>query len=84
MLATYIYVFHCMMQRLSILFACTLVLPPLAIQALQWRRIGDPEALCNDFTRAGYYIRRNYSSSDWLVFLEGGGACYSAETCNRR
>ena len=49
-----------------------------------WNDVKNPDALCNDFTQAGYYIRRNDSSSDWLVFLEGGGACYSAETCNRR
>jgi len=65
-----------------VVLTCTLVLP--LVQTLEWRRINDPDALCNDFTRAGYYIRRNYSSSDWLVFLEGGGVCYSAETCNRR
>ena len=65
-----------------VVVACTLMLP--LVKTLEWRRISDPDALCNDFTRAGYYIRRNYSSSDWLVFLEGGGVCYSAETCNRR
>jgi len=55
-----------------------------SVQALTWRNINNPEALCNDFTRAGYYIHTNDSSSDWVVFFESGGACYSAETCNRR
>lgn len=26
---------------------------------------------CNDGSAAGYYIRRNYQSKRWIVFLEG-------------
>ena len=26
---------------------------------------------CNDGTSSGYYIRRNYNSKRWIVFLEG-------------
>jgi hypothetical protein len=26
---------------------------------------------CNDGTVAGYYIRRNYTSKRWIIFLEG-------------
>ena len=29
------------------------------------------EITCNDGTTAGYYIRRNYHSKRWIVFLEG-------------
>ena len=29
------------------------------------------EVVCNDGTSAGYYIRRNYNSKRWIVFLEG-------------
>ena len=29
------------------------------------------EITCNDGTSAGYYIRRNYQSKRWIVFLEG-------------
>ena len=53
-------------------------------EALQWNEFTNANALCNDFTQAGYYIHRNSSSMDWVVFFESGGACYSAETCNRR
>ena len=41
-------------------------------------------ALCNDFTIAGYFIRRNLSSNDWVIFLEGGGGCASVAECNER
>ncbi len=31
----------------------------------------DHEVTCNDGSVAGYYIRRNYKSKKWIVFLEG-------------
>lgn len=52
--------------------------------SMKWIRAKSSEALCNDFTRAGFFIRRNESSNDWIVFLESGGLCYNKETCNRR
>ena len=51
---------------------------------LRWKNFTNPNALCNDFTQAGYYIHLNTSSTDWVIFFESGGACYSVETCNRR
>ena len=51
---------------------------------LQWYDVSDSSALCNDFTRAGYFIRRKNTSDKWIIFLESGGLCYSNETCNRR
>ena len=52
--------------------------------ALTWTTVRDKAALCNDFSRPGYFIEKTNSSSKWLVFLESGGLCYSPETCNRR
>ena len=52
--------------------------------ALTWTTVRDKAALCNDFSKAGYFIEKISSSSKWLVFLESGGLCYSPETCNRR
>ena len=53
-------------------------------EALHWTEFTDTNALCNDFTQAGYYIRNSSSSTHWVIFFESGGACYSAVTCNRR
>eukprot|EP00093_Oithona_nana_P001165 01165.XXX_2852_1571_1 [CDS] Oithona nana genome sequencing. len=39
---------------------------------------------CNDGSRAGYYIRRNYQSKRWIVFLEGGMICHNEQSCNER
>ena len=52
---------------------------------LRWNNLTDTNALCNDYSQAGYYIRRSSSNSTgWVIFFESGGACYSATTCNRR
>lgn len=40
---------------------------------------------CNDGTRAGYYVRYAANgSSKWLIYLEGGGHCFSRESCQQR
>ena len=49
-----------------------------------WASASNSTALCNDFTQAGFFIRQNPSSKNWVVFLESGGLCYSTESCNRR
>lgn len=51
---------------------------------LTWRLASDPRAVCNDFTRAGFFLRRNNASDKWVIFLEGGSLCFSNDTCNRR
>ena len=70
---------HC-----SLFFLSLFCLFSFSEAQLIWRNISNPEALCNDYTRAGYFIRRNTDSNKWLVFLESGGLCYSTETCNSR
>ena len=52
---------------------------------LTWEFANNEAALCNDFTRAGFF-HHNVSSEDkkWVIFLESGSLCYSNETCNRR
>jgi len=50
------------------------------------------DAMCNDDSRAGYYVLSEDSDSDseeeeeddddvWLIHLQGGGWCWSEETC---
>jgi len=53
-------------------------------QDMMWNEANDSRALCNDFTQAGFFLRRNRSSNSWVIFLEGGSLCYSNDTCNRR
>jgi len=49
-----------------------------------WQEARDPRALCNDYSRAGFFLRRNSSSERWIIFLESGSLCFSSSTCNRR
>ena len=39
---------------------------------------------CNDGSAAGFYIRRNYQSKRWIVFLEGGWICHDSASCVAR
>ena len=50
---------------------------------LQKKYISDPDAICNDNTKATFYIRRQLEKK-WIVFFEGGGFCASFEDCNKR
>ena len=69
----------------AILAVFTGLLLASASTKLTWDFTNNEAALCSDFTRAGFF-HRNVSSEEkkWVIFLEGGGLCYSNETCNRR
>ena len=52
---------------------------------LSWNITDNSAALCNDFSRAGFFHRLPSNAvRKWVVFLESGSVCYSNETCNRR
>ena len=40
-------------------------------------------AVCNDFTPAAFYIRKQ-SPVQWIIYLESGGVCSSIPECNDR
>ena len=44
------------------------------------------QAVCNDGSPAVYYFRAGKGSgaNRWVIFLSGGGLCYSVESCNER
>ena len=44
-----------------------------------------PQAICNDGTTAGYYFQEGLpSSTDWIIYLEGGMWCWSTASCIAR
>ena len=45
--------------------------------------ISNPEAVCNDNSRAVFYIGA-HSRKKWILFFESGGLCSSREDCNER
>jgi hypothetical protein len=79
-----------MAGRFAVILLVLLYVAPFLIasagngNSFTWKAIDDDGALCNDFSRAGYLIKRTEGSNKWLIFLESGGLCYSPESCNRR
>ena len=55
---------------------------------LIWNNITDAierGALCNDFSPAGYFIRKGeHLEKKWVIFLESGGGCGSPRSCTER
>ncbi len=54
---------------------------------LQLYRLAEPEAVCNDGSRAGIYVRSATDealASTWSIHVQGGGACYGYEECKAR
>ena len=47
------------------------------------RQLFSKDALCNDKSRAVYYIRQSQSRK-WIIFFESGGLCSSNDACNKR
>ena len=70
----------------AVVLLCALSCLPAACGTtrMTWATSSNSSALCNDFTRAGYFLRRNLTSDDWVIFLESGSLCFSNDTCNRR
>lgn len=48
------------------------------------RNVTERDALCNDFSRAVYYIADTAPTDQWIIFFEGGGGCSSFQECNDR
>ena len=55
-----------------------------AANRLQRKFFYNDNVTCNDGSVAGYYMRRNYKSQRWIIFLEGGDICYDEESCSGR
>ena len=51
--------------------------------SMSWTVLDDNRAVCNDYSRAGFFVEET-NTKKWVIFLESGGLCYSAESCNRR
>ena len=55
--------------------------PPITAPDNQWTWVPFPEAKCRNGSETGIAINPNSSSSEVMIFLEGGGACYNGITC---
>ncbi|XP_067647325.1 palmitoleoyl-protein carboxylesterase NOTUM [Eurosta solidaginis] len=53
-------------------------------RALKLAFLNNATVVCNDGSRAGFYLRKNPNSKKWIVFLEGGWHCYDRRSCRAR
>lgn len=42
------------------------------------------EALCNDGSKASYYLKKGDNIEKWIIFLQGGAYCFNENTCLQR
>ncbi len=54
---------------------------PITAPDGQWTWIPIPGAVCRDGSATGIGVRLSATSSKAFIYLEGGGACFNAETC---
>lgn len=59
---------------------CTLV-EPLDVPPLEWTYVEVPGTRCMNGEVAGFAVSHNPDSSDVMIYLEGGGACFN-DTCD--
>lgn len=58
---------------------------PLSLRVVSSSRSAAHGAACLDGTPPAYYLLRSATAStQWIVFLEGGGWCFTAEECAAR
>lgn len=60
-----------------------LLLETKSLDGLQKSNISFPDAICNDNSRAVFYIGPR-STKRWIIFFESGGLCTSKADCNQR
>lgn len=60
-----------------------IIVPSKWNNELEWTWIENEKMLSRSGTTTGYAINLNASSSNLLIYLQGGGACYNAHTCER-
>ena len=48
----------------------------------QWQWIEFADSKCRDGSAAGIAVNLNSASQKLMIFLEGGGACFDAQTCS--
>lgn len=56
------------------------------LQKLTVKNAESRQAVCNDGSPAIYYFRKGSGTGtkNWVIFLSGGGFCYSVDSCNAR
>jgi hypothetical protein len=58
----------------------------LPLQKITVQNAVSRQAVCNDGSSAVFYFREGSGSgaNNWIIFMAGGGLCYSIQNCNER
>lgn len=69
-----------------ILFVVTTIANAAPLQKITVTNAAAKNAVCNDGSPAVYYFRpgKGSGANNWVIFLSGGGLCYSVESCTER
>jgi O-palmitoleoyl-L-serine hydrolase len=76
-----------MIYRIAfILFVISSIAAAAPLQKITVPNAAARQAVCNDGSSAVYYFRpgKGSGTNNWVIFLSGGGLCYSIESCNER
>lgn len=55
--------------------------PVLVATEKEWHRMDVPEAICRDGSPGAIFVNLSGESRKLVLYLEGGGGCYDAQTC---
>jgi hypothetical protein len=79
-----------MIHRILFCFLITALFSPFveasALQKFPVQNAAARQAVCNDGSPAVYYFFKGSGQglNNWVIFLSGGGFCYSVSSCNAR
>ncbi len=61
--------------------ACTPTAQPITATAETWTWVGFPDSACGNGAATGIGVNLTTRSTDVLIYLQGGGACWDPYTC---
>ena len=76
----------CTVPNVTITHSPGYKIPTTAPQMLFANLAATPHAACNDGSPAVFLFRKGFgaAASRWVIYLDGGGQCYSQQTCIQR
>ncbi len=76
----------CTVPNVTITHSPGYVVPTSAPQMIFANLAATPKAACNDGSPAVFLFRKGFgvAASRWVIYIDGGGQCYSQQTCIQR
>ncbi len=76
----------CTVPNVTITHSPGYVVPTTAPQMIFANLAATPKAACNDGSPAVFLFRKGFgvAASRWVIYIDGGGQCYTQQTCIRR